>query len=307
MLSGIINIYKERNWTSSDVVVKLRHMLKSGKVGHTGTLDPAAEGVLPICIGRATQLSNYIMDKTKTYEAELILGMVTDTQDDTGNILSQSVPSVSTEQLMAVLNSFVGEIQQIPPMYSAIKRNGKKLYELARNGVTVERAPRSISIYSIDLIRRCDGNRYFIKVKCSKGTYIRTLCHDIGQALGCGACMGKLVRTACDNFIIDNALKIDEVGELIANDDFSFIIDFEQAVSKFPIVYVKKEFAFHFLNGLDADKKRYSSECDLRTGDIVRVYIGGMLCSVGQLTYNGLHLKNILVDTQEFIRELNNG
>ena len=307
MLSGIINIYKERDWTSSDVVVKLRHMLKIKKIGHTGTLDPAAEGVLPICVGRATQLSDYIMDKTKTYEAELILGKVTDTQDVTGNIIDENDPNVSTEQLAVVLNSFVGEIQQIPPMYSAIKHNGKKLYELARNGITVERTPRTVNIYSVELLHCGTDNRYIIRVKCSKGTYIRTLCHDIGQALGCGACMGRLVRTACDNFVLDKSLTIDEVGELIAKGDFSFISDFEQAVSKFPVVHINKEFAFHFLNGLDADKKRYSSECDIKIGDIVRVHIDGVFCAVALLTCNGLHVKNILVDTQEFIRELNNG
>ncbi len=306
MKSGIINVYKESGWTSSDVVVKLRHILKNKKIGHTGTLDPAAQGVLPICVGRATQLSDYIMDKTKTYEAELILGIVTDTQDITGHILERKEVTVTSSQVENALQSFAGEINQIPPMYSAIKQNGKKLYELARSGVTVERAPRTVRIHSIELLG-CEGNQYNIRVVCSKGTYIRTLCADIGALLGCGACMGTLIRTACDNYTIENSLKINQIEKMADNDDFSFFTDMEQAMLKYPRVNVKKEFGFHFLNGLDADTKRYSSESELKVGDIARVYIADKFCAIASLTKNGLHLKHILVETTEFLKELNNG
>ena len=301
MKDGIINVYKEAGWTSSDVVVKLRHILKNKKVGHTGTLDPAAEGVLPICVGKATQLSDYIMDKTKTYEAELILGVVTDTQDNTGAILSKSEVNTSCDELKRVVAEFLGNIKQTPPMYSAVRHNGKKLYQLAREGKIVDRKERAVYIYGIEILNELSDNKYLIRVVCSKGTYIRTLCADIGEKLGCGGCMGKLIRIACDNYKSSDAYRISAIEEMINNDDYSFLLSMEGALYKYPRVTLKNEFAFHFLNGLDANNSRFNADSEIKIGDIVRVYVDDMLCAVAIITQGGLHIKNILVDVDEFL------
>ena len=199
MKSGIINVYKEKGFTSFDVVAKLRGILKTKKIGHTGTLDPDAEGVLPVCIGRATKVCDILTDKDKVYEAVLLLGVETDTQDTTGEILKKLPVEESESVVKEAILSFVGEYAQIPPMYSALKVNGKKLYELAREGKTVERKARNVQIFSIEILEM-DLPRVRMSVHCSKGTYIRTLCHDIGQKLGCGGCMEKLLRTKAGIF-----------------------------------------------------------------------------------------------------------
>ena len=192
---GIIVIHKEKGFTSHDVVAKLRGILHMKKIGHTGTLDPDAEGVLPVALGKATRLVDMITDKEKTYEAVMRLGVVTDTQDMSGTVLSQTTElSVTEEELCTVVSSFVGDYMQVPPMYSALKVNGKKLYELAREGKTVERKPRPVHFYEIEILDISFPLVRF-RVTCSKGTYIRTLCNDIGEKLGCGGCMEKLLRT----------------------------------------------------------------------------------------------------------------
>ncbi len=213
MKSGIINVYKEKGFTSFDVVAKLRGILKTKKIGHTGTLDPDAEGVLPVCIGKATKVCDLLTDKDKVYEAVLLLGVETDTQDISGQVLEQLPVESSEETVKKTIDSFVGEYAQIPPMYSALKINGKKLYELAREGKIVERKARSVQIYSIDILEM-NLPRVRISVHCSKGTYIRTLCHDIGQRLGCGGCMESLLRTKAGVFTLENALKLSEIAEL---------------------------------------------------------------------------------------------
>jgi len=211
--SGIINVYKEKGFTSFDVVAKLRGILKTKKIGHTGTLDPDAEGVLPVCIGRATKVCDLLTDKDKVYEAVLLLGVETDTQDTSGQVLKQLPAESSEEAVEKTIASFVGEYAQIPPMYSALKVNGKKLCDLAREGKTVERKARNVQIYSIDILKM-DLPRVFMRVHCSKGTYIRTLCHDIGQKLGCGGCMERLLRTKAGAFTLESALKLSEIAEL---------------------------------------------------------------------------------------------
>ena len=195
MFHGVINIYKEPGFTSHDVVAKLRGILRQKKIGHTGTLDPAAEGVLPVCLGKGTKLCDLLTDKRKTYQAVLLLGTETDTQDMTGTILSEKPTEQLTEPAVrGAAESFVGPYMQVPPMYSALKVNGKKLYELARAGKEVERAARPVEIYDLQ-IDAVELPRVMMTVTCSKGTYIRTLCHDIGEKLGCGGCMEELVRT----------------------------------------------------------------------------------------------------------------
>lgn len=213
MKSGIINVYKEKGFTSFDVVAKLRGILKTKRIGHTGTLDPDAEGVLPVCIGRATKVCDLLTDRDKVYEAVMLLGMETDTQDVSGEILKTEAVTCSEEAVREAVLSFIGDYDQIPPMYSALKVNGKKLYELAREGKTVERKPRRVQIFSIEIMET-DLPRVRMRVHCSKGTYIRTLCYDIGRTLGCGACMESLLRTKVGMFTLDNAWKLSQIEEM---------------------------------------------------------------------------------------------
>ena len=196
MVNGIINVYKEKGYTSFDVVAKLRGIFKQKKIGHTGTLDPDAEGVLPVCLGKATKVCDLLTDKSKEYEAVLLLGKVTE------------------EAVRETVLSFVGDYMQIPPMYSALKVNGKKLCDLAREGKTVERQARPVKILTIDILD-VTLPRVRMRVHCSKGTYIRTLCQDIGEKLGCGGCMESLLRTQVSEFLLKDALKIGEIEQLV--------------------------------------------------------------------------------------------
>lgn len=215
MINGIINVYKEKGYTSHDVVAKLRGILKQKKIGHTGTLDPDAEGVLPVCLGKGTKLCDLLTDKDKTYVAVMQLGITTDTQDMTGTVLTEQEVSVTEEEIKTAVLSFIGEYSQIPPMYSALKVNGKKLYELAREGKTIEREPRPVKIHEITILQiDLKANQVKMSVSCSKGTYIRTLCHDIGNQLGCGASMQSLVRTKVSDFLLEDSIKLEEIQQL---------------------------------------------------------------------------------------------
>lgn len=210
MYHGVINVYKEPGYTSHDVVARLRGILRQKKIGHTGTLDPAAEGVLPVCLGQATRLCDMLTDKSKTYEAVMLLGTVTDTQDTTGTILESRSVTVSEMEVQEAAESFIGDYSQIPPMYSALKVDGKKLYELARAGKEVERAARPVKILSLT-VTRIELPRVWMTVSCSKGTYIRTLCSDIGERLGCGGCMEGLKRIQVERFTDKTALTLDQI------------------------------------------------------------------------------------------------
>lgn len=217
-ISGVVNIYKEKNYTSHDVVNIVRREFNRIKTGHTGTLDPQAEGVLPVCIGKATKLCDTIAADIKEYRAQMTLGTTTDTEDQTGEILEKKDVNCTNEQIEAAILSFVGKCEQIPPMYSAVKHGGKKLYELARDGKEVERKPREITIHSItdidyDLI---EENRVSFTVLCSKGTYIRTLCKDIGEKLGCGAHMSGLVRTRSGQFYLRDSITVEQFRKYMA-------------------------------------------------------------------------------------------
>lgn len=223
-ISGVINIYKEKGFTSHDVVNIVRKKLGKIKTGHTGTLDPDAMGVLPICVGKATKLSEYIASSIKEYKAIVSLGKTTTTQDGSGEVIVEKQVNCSEDNIKKVVNCFKGEIMQTPPMYSAIKIGGKKLYELAREGKEIERKQRKITIYNIEITRFIDNQNFEIKVLCSKGTYIRTLCNDIGQALGCGAYMSYLLRTRTGNFYIDNAIKLDDIDKLLQNNKLNDIL-----------------------------------------------------------------------------------
>lgn len=210
MINGIISVYKERGYTSHDVVAKLRGILKQKKVGHTGTLDPEAEGVLPVCLGNATKVCDLLTDKEKEYRAVLRLGLVTDTQDMTGAVLSEAEVTCTPEELLSCIDGFTGEQEQVPPMYSALKVGGQKLCDLARRGIEVERKPRKILIEAIQA-EEIHLPEAVLTVRCSKGTYIRTLCHDIGAALGCGGCMKELLRTQVGPFAVKDSVTLDEI------------------------------------------------------------------------------------------------
>ena len=209
-MNGILLIDKPPLWTSNDVVSKLKGVLKERRIGHSGTLDPLATGLLAVFAGRATRAVSFAESHDKRYTAALRLGLRTDTQDISGNVISKGQTDVKDEELDRVLSCFVGEIEQTPPMYSAVRVNGKRLYELARKGIEVERKPRKITVYSIERKGRESGD-IVLDIKCSKGTYIRTLCSDIGEMLGCGACMSALRRTEAGMFSVENAYTLDEV------------------------------------------------------------------------------------------------
>lgn len=251
LINGIINVYKEKGYTSHDVVAKLRGILKQKKIGHTGTLDPDAEGVLPVCIGKATKLCDMLTDKDKIYETTLLLGKTTDTQDITGETLTEQEVTVSKEEITSAILSFTGEYHQVPPMYSALKVNGKKLYELAREGKVIEREARSVHIYYINIISiKEDTHEIQMEVCCSKGTYIRTLCHDIGEKLGCGGVMKTLLRTKVSRFLLKDSLKIGEIEELNKKNLLdSHITKIDDMFLAYKKVIVKEEFSKLIYNG----------------------------------------------------------
>lgn len=266
-MDGVINVNKPSAMTSFDVIAILRKTLNMKKIGHTGTLDPDATGVLPVCLGKATKLSEMLTASSKQYEAVVKLGITTDTQDISGKIIKTSKVYTSYEELLNTVKEFVGLQEQIPPMYSAVKVNGKKLYELARSGITAERKPREINIYKIDILNFDDENKTFtMTVDCSKGTYIRTLANDIGEKLGCGAALSSLTRTKSGRFIIDNSYSLDEIKTLSANNDFSFIIPLDEVLVEYDKVILAENNAFKLKNGIKFDV------AGLKTGDIYRIY-----------------------------------
>lgn len=214
MYHGMINIKKEAGYTSHDVVAKLRGILKQKKIGHTGTLDPDAVGVLPVCLGVGTKLCDMLTDSDKEYVAVFLLGITTDTQDMSGTVLTREEVCVTPEQVKDAVYAFLGSYEQVPPMYSALKVNGKKLYELAREGREVERKARCVTIKEIEILQM-QLPKVRIRVACSKGTYIRTLCDDIGKKLGCGAAMESLLRTRAGAFHIEDALSLAQVEQLV--------------------------------------------------------------------------------------------
>lgn len=210
-ISGILLLDKDEGWTSQDCVSKLRGILGERRIGHAGTLDPLATGLLVVLVGRATRAASFAEAETKEYIAAFRPGIVTDTQDITGNLLRSSDVLPSEEDVRAALPRFTGELSQLPPMYSAIKIHGQKLYDIARRRGEVERTPRPVTVYSIDYLERC-GADHMLRIRCSKGTYIRTLCHDLGEHLGCGGCMAALRRTRSGSFSVENARRIAELS-----------------------------------------------------------------------------------------------
>lgn len=250
MINGIINVYKEKGFTSHDVVAKLRGILGQKKIGHTGTLDPDAEGVLPVCLGRATKLCDMLTEKDKTYEAVLLFGKTTDTQDISGRVLEEKETGhLTADKIEECIWTYIGEYEQVPPMYSALKVNGKKLYELAREGKEVERKARKVQIHDIQ-IRKIEIPRVTMEVSCSKGTYIRTLCHDIGQDLGTGACMESLLRTRVSRFEIKDSLKLGQIETLVKEGRvMEVVIPVDDMFSDAPAFSVDPQYAPLAYNG----------------------------------------------------------
>jgi len=248
-ITGVLNIYKEKDYTSHDVVAIIRKAT-GAKTGHTGTLDPQAEGVLPICLGRATKLAEYLSSADKTYVAQVVLGVTTDTGDLTGEVLMQQNVPFDRFAIDKAVASFKGSYMQTPPMYSAIKVQGKRLYELARAGHTVERVPRQVTISQIAILEYQPGESSFIiEVTCSKGTYIRSLCMDIGEKLGYGATMGTLIRTRSGMFSVEDSIRIATVKEIVTNGDLLTHIMSVEKILPFSRAYVKPDGLNRALNG----------------------------------------------------------
>ncbi|HEY8888828.1 MAG TPA: tRNA pseudouridine(55) synthase TruB [Clostridium sp.] len=265
-MNGILNVFKPTGITSFDVVRTIRKISNVKKVGHAGTLDPEASGVLPVCIGRATKAIDYIMGDFKIYEAELKLGVTTDTYDREGKILRECEVNASFDEITSVINSFIGEIKQIPPMYSALKVNGKKLYELARAGIEIEREARPIVIYDIDILNIKIPYVKF-RVKCSKGTYIRSLCYDIGEILKCGGMMWNLQRTATGQFHIEDSINIEDLNE---GNIKKYIMPIEKIFEKNTKITIEDRFVKFLLNGVVVKDKALN--CKFEANIIYNIY-----------------------------------
>lgn len=277
MIDGIINVYKEAGYTSFDVVAKLRGILKQKKIGHTGTLDPMAEGVLMVCLGKGTKLVDMITSGSKEYRASMRLGIITDTEDITGKVLSEKpLENYSLEQVADTINSFYGKYMQIPPMYSAIKKDGKKLYEYARSGVNIEREPRPVEIFSIENIV-VELPDISFDVHCSKGTYIRSLCRDIGEKLGCGGTLTSLVRSEVHGFYLKDSLKLSQIEAL--RDEGSlmdYILPVDALLEDYSVCRIKPDYVKYLYNGnkLFSNQLSFDYNTNDEFSDIIRVYNG---------------------------------
>lgn len=282
-MNGILNFLKPPGMTSHDAVAVVRRVLWTKKVGHTGTLDPQAAGVLPICVGQATRIVELLQEDRKTYRAELTLGLTTDTQDRWGTVLAEHPVSVSEAQLVEALKRFTGDILQVPPMFSALKVDGQKLCDLARKGITVEREARPQTIHGIRLIR-FDGQKAMLDVICSKGTYIRTLCHDIGIYLGCGGVMSFLLRTGTGAFDIRSSITLEELKACTSPEEAGkWLVRIDEAFAGIPRLDLKEEWITMIRNGVAANFARF-----LKSGypedTMVLLYAGGQFAAIAKYT-----------------------
>lgn len=283
-MNGFINVLKPAGMTSSDAVLAVRKLLpKKTPVGHGGTLDPDAAGVLPVCVGRATRLFDYIIDKRKTYIGELCLGIRTDTDDAGGKLISRCEPSVTADDVKAVLPEFTGRIMQVPPMYSALKRGGEPLYRLARRGETLELEAREVNVYSIELIGSTGQNRYLLEINCGKGVYIRSLMRDIGDALGCGGHMSFLLRSRAGAFEVNDAHSLEE---LRAGNIEDFISPMDCLLGGYTRVTLPETLRKTVRNG-NPIKPAFLAGMGLTTGDVVRVYLEDDFAGMGTVNDEG--------------------
>ena len=293
-MNGVINIYKNTGMTSFDVVAMVRRVAKMKKVGHTGTLDPAASGVLPVCLGKATKIIDYIMENKKVYRVNLKLGMVTDTYDLEGEVLREKDAShITKDEILNCINSFVGTIDQVPPMYSALKQNGVRLYELARQGIEVHREARKVTIYSIENIKIESNDNIQMDVCCSKGTYIRSLCCDIGEKLNDGATMTALERIQNGPFTKEEAINIEDLTEELLE---KHIISIEKALDSFEKITVNEKFGKLLRNGVKVfDNRMYSEEVEFNK--LYRVYEdNGVFLGLGKRDEKGFKLEKLLIE-----------
>lgn len=293
-MEGVINVYKEAGWSSGDVVNKLKGVLHERRIGHGGTLDPMAEGVLPICTGRATRLFDYITAFHKTYVARIVFGKTTDTQDATGTVLEEKPVNITLSDIEKILPEFTGVIKQIPPMYSALHVNGQRLYDLARRGETVVLEPREIEIESISVISPLENNECEIRVTCGKGTYIRTLCHDIGQRLGCGAHMKTLLRESAAGLDIKDSYTISQLDLMMKANDLSFLCPTDTAIGFMPEINVLSSSKKRLDNGNPVPVKEADKDID----GFVRVYCDGIFYGIGLKKDNFYFLKCLLGGTK---------
>lgn len=289
-MDGILNINKPTGMSSFDVVRKIKTVAKTKKVGHTGTLDPEASGVLPICIGRATKLVDYIMNDYKIYKVELKLGITTDTYDREGKIIKTSEVNLLDEEVKKVIKSFLGEIDQIPPMYSALKVNGERLYSLARQGIEIERKPRRINIYDIEILNIDIPNINFL-VKCSKGTYIRSLCYDIGEKLKCGGTMWNLQRVQTGSFNISNSIELEDLN----NDNIhNYLISMDKSLESYPKLLVESKYEKLIFNGVVIKDSRLVDK--IEKDKLYRVYVGeNEFIGIGIKNDFGFKMEKLLV------------
>lgn len=291
-MNGVLNIFKPKGMSSFDAVRVVKKVAGTGKVGHTGTLDPEATGVLPICIGRATKIIDYIMDSEKVYEVTLKLGIRTTTYDLEGEVLEERDPShLTEEEILNAINSFKGEYSQIPPMYSALKQNGVRLYELARKGIEVERKGRLVNIYNLEDIKI--NNPYIsMKVTCSKGTYIRSLCYDIGEKLGVFATMTQLNRAKTSVFSQEKSININELTKENIND---YILSMEEALEKYDKIIVNKKYAKLLVNGVRVADDRFTKD-KVINNKLYRVYDDeNNFIGLGERNDAGFKIEKLLV------------
>ncbi|MBS6184776.1 MAG: tRNA pseudouridine(55) synthase TruB [Clostridium celatum] len=291
-MNGILNIFKPKGMSSFDVVRVVKKVAKTGKVGHTGTLDPEATGVLPVCIGRATKIIDYIMDSEKVYEVTFKLGIRTTTYDLEGEILEERDPSnLKNEDILKLVKGFIGEYSQVPPMYSALKQNGVRLYELARKGIEVERQGRLIKIYNIEDIKI--NNPYVsMKVTCSKGTYIRSLCYDIGEKLDVFATMTDLNRAKTSVFSQENSISINDLTE---ENIENYIVTMEEALSKYEAITVHGKYVKLLVNGVRVADNRFTKD-DIINNTLYRVYDeDSNFIGLGERNNAGFKIEKLLI------------
>jgi len=287
-LDGFLNVDKPLGMTSSHAVVMIRHALEKGTaIGHGGTLDPEASGILPVCVGRATRLFDYIVEKQKTYLAEIQLGAQTDTQDATGQVVATSPVKAGWREIAAVLPRFMGDIMQVPPMYSAIKQNGKRLYQLARQGQTARVEARLCRVDAIRLLKQTGPDRYALEITCQKGVYIRTICHDIGLALGCFAHMHSLRRVQAGMFRLKNALSPETIVEMLKQGrGEEIIIPMDAPIAHLPKVHVGKEHLHAVKNGNTLKPQWLSRRCNADES-VLRIYMEDEFAGIGAALPDG--------------------
>lgn len=290
-MNGIVNILKPPGMTSHDVVAYVRKVTGIKKVGHTGTLDPGAAGVLPICIGKGTKIVDYIMSNSKTYICELTLGNKTNTYDKYGDFIfpeDNNIEDITLEEFKLVLEKFKGEILQRPPVFSAIKINGKRSYDLAREGHEIELPKRKVFIYDIEILKFSPPH-IILKIQCSKGTYIRSICNDIGDILGCGSYMSFLIRTATGNFKIEESCVLNELNK---DNLFSLLTPIDKVLNM-KHIYVDEKYTLKLMNGNSINMKHYE---DLKEGDKVKIYIKPHnFIGIGNLSNGYLYVEKLLV------------